>query len=382
MRRGIALVLLLIVSVAIHAEHLNIGIYHKRKIRVFEFQPTDGSYIVFTNEGKLEEIGPRNTLRISVLKDKFSVAKDGEKLGDFRKLNLIAKKSGNGFKVECSSPSYKPRYYVDNLFIKVHPYYDHLQLVNNIEINNYVAGVVEAEVGRNPPEEYFKLQAIICRTYAIKNKTRHSADGYQLCDGVHCQAYHGRPRSKAIHDAAMSTKGTVIVDSDINLITAAFFSNCGGQTVNSEKVWVMPVDYLRSVHDTFCLHENNSLWERTIPKSQWKAYLVNHGATDLSDSCLYHFDQSSRRQHYDNCGLRIPLKKIRLDFKLKSAYFSVEASGANVVLKGRGFGHGVGLCQEGAMRMARLGLDYPKILHHYYRNVHLVNINNLDFFKQ
>ncbi|HQY78747.1 MAG TPA: hypothetical protein PLJ63_03065, partial [Flavobacteriales bacterium] len=55
--------------------------------------------------------------------------------------------------------------------------------------------------------------------------------------------------------------------------------------------------------------------------------------------------------------------------------------GDMVVLEGRGFGHGVGLCQEGAMRMARDGFSYTDILHHYFANVHLVKLQNLDFFR-
>ncbi|MBK8497883.1 MAG: hypothetical protein IPL52_03475 [Flavobacteriales bacterium] len=75
------------------------------------------------------------------------------------------------------------------------------------------------------------------------------------------------------------------------------------------------------------------------------------------------------------------MKHVREDLRLKSTFFSVDTSGDNVVLKGRGFGHAVGLCQEGAMAMARAGYSYTDILHHYYSSVHLVDLATLDFFR-
>ena len=179
--------------------------------------------------------------------------------------------------MKTNRPSGAIKNYEDNLMITIHPYYHYMKLINNIDIDNYVAGVVESEVGKRPPVEYFKLQAIICRTYALKNIDKHKDDGFSLCDKVHCQAYHGKPKSDLIKEAAIATNGVVIVDSDINLITATFYSNCGGQTANSEEVWKRPLYYLRTVKDTFCLHENNAVWTKRISKQKWTDYLIDHG---------------------------------------------------------------------------------------------------------
>ena len=73
---------------------------------------------------------------------------------------------------------------------------------------------------------------------------------------------------------------------------------------------------------------------------------------------------------------------IRNDWRLKSAQFDIIPNGHEIILKGKGFGHGVGLCQEGAMRMAKLGYSYAEILHFYYKDVHMINLESLDFFKQ
>jgi stage II sporulation protein D len=75
------------------------------------------------------------------------------------------------------------------------------------------------------------------------------------------------------------------------------------------------------------------------------------------------------------------LKKVRNDLKLKSTFFSISEKDGYVVFTGRGFGHGVGLSQEGAMRMAKLGYNYKDILHYYYNDIHLIPLAALNFFK-
>ena len=80
--------------------------------------------------------------------------------------------------------------------------------------------------------------------------------------------------------------------------------------------------------------------------------------------------------------MKIPLKTIRADFKLKSTFFSIKQKGDMVLLNGRGYGHGVGVCQEGAMQMAKLKYSYKDILNFYYKDVYLVNLTALSYFKQ
>ena len=79
---------------------------------------------------------------------------------------------------------------------------------------------------------------------------------------------------------------------------------------------------------------------------------------------------------------KILLKTIRKDLKLKSTHFSITEKDGYVMFKGKGFGHGVGLSQEGAMKMTNLGHSYKEVLHYYYQGIHLVPLEALDFFKQ
>lgn len=261
-----------------------------------------------------------------------------------------------------------------------------LHLLNYISnIDAYVAGVVESEAGKEQLHEYYKAQAVICRTYALSNSRKHEHEGFNMCDQVHCQVYHGIARhNPEIVQASQDTQGQVLVDSDLNLITAAFHSNCGGHTVNSEDVWSKPLPYLRARPDTFCLEGNHATWETTVVKSDWKDYL-GEKASDIGrydDTSLYSFHPETRKTMYPSEEGGMELKHIRYKWQLKSTYFQIEDAGSKLLLRGRGFGHGVGLCQEGAMGRINSGFAYQEVLQYYYKDVHLVHLSVLDFFRE
>ena len=366
----------------ISAEIVNIGIYHNSKITSFVFHPEEGNYSVFTEQGKLLDIDKTELLELKYVNNQISIKSLDKDYGSFKKVRFIGTTWNNSFKIKRAG-SKRIKVFEDNLFVNLHSYYNYFQLINNIQIDNYIAGVVESEVGRSPPPEYFKLQSIICRTYALKNIERHQAEGFSLCDKVHCQAYNRKPKSVLIKEAAMETTGIVIVDSDIDLITATFYSNCGGETAKSEEVWKQKLYYLRTVKDTFCLKENNAVWQKKIPKTKWINYLISNDfpKKSLKYDCATEYFQNDREQYFEKQNTQIPFTKMRTDWKLKSAQFNVIPSGNFVILKGKGFGHGVGLCQEGAMKMAKTGHSYIDILHFYYKNVHMINLESLAFFK-
>jgi stage II sporulation protein D len=124
-----------------------------------------------------------------------------------------------------------------------------LVLINTCDVEKYVAGVVKAEGGSGKNLEYFKSQAVIARTYMYKYIDKHLSDGYNLCDNTHCQAFNGSSADSILNEAAMETKGLVILDKDSTLIISAFSSNCGGETSSSEDVWLSSQPYLKKVID-------------------------------------------------------------------------------------------------------------------------------------
>lgn len=260
-----------------------------------------------------------------------------------------------------------------------------IQVINSLPLEAYVAGVVEAEGGANKPLEYYKVQSILSRTYALRNQDRHT--NCDVCDGTHCQVYHGiSKKDPDIITAVNQTEKLVIVDSSANLITAFFHSNCGGQTCNAQDVWKANLSYCVGKKDPYCMGMSNSTWEKRMSKSDWIAYLKTKNIT-LSDSeeCVSGSMNSSankRPTYYVHNSASVAAKDMRSDLKLKSAYFHIEELDNEIVLRGRGFGHGVGLCQEGAMNMARKGKLAHEIIHFYYSGVHIVPFDKQWLFKE
>jgi stage II sporulation protein D len=250
-----------------------------------------------------------------------------------------------------------------------------IMLINICDIESYIAGVVKAEGGSGKNLEYFKSQAVIARTYMYKYFNKHIADRFNLCDNTHCQVYNGISDDTLIIRAAFETKGEVILGPDSTLIISAFHSNCGGETSPSEYVWLTSQPYLKKVTDPFCTGSRNARWQTSMGLEEWTEYLARIGYTgDKGDPALLNFSQRTRLMDFKIRNFSVPLTQIRNDLKLRSTFFSIITDGDSVIFSGRGYGHGVGLCQEGAMIMAVKGFDYKQIINFYYTGVIVADI--------
>ena len=296
-----------------------------------------------------------------------------------KKISLQATNVETIFQIQFSPKTRKLKY-GEQLEFRVTN--NRLEIVNVMPLDTYISGVVEAEGGPNHELEYYKSQAVISRTYLLSQFYKHIDDGYNLCDQTHCQAFNGLPKHEYIMtNAAEQTKSLVIVDENANLITSAFHSNCGGRTNSSEYVWSRALPYCREIVDTFCMKMPNSNWEKRIPLQDWKNYLGSKKLSS-SDSSNYAYFPSEKEIYYREGETRVPLVAMRKDLKLKSTYFSAHQEGDEMILIGQGFGHGVGLCQEGAIRQAQLGFNFEDIIHFYYYNVKIIPYQYIAFFKR
>ncbi|MGQ0829987.1 MAG: SpoIID/LytB domain-containing protein [Bacteroidota bacterium] len=365
----------------------SVRIFTTKVINSFIFSSVSENYILYGDGLAIADCDASGIFQMNIEGDSIRLKTFEKNIGKYASIKIYAKGPDAIFKAKSVIPESKVRAYDGNLEVSIASDRSQLVLINKVDFEKYIAGVIESESGTRSHSEYYKLQAIICRTYLLANLNRHVLEGFEVCDDVHCQAYLNKCSHHSIVEAILDTKGQVIVDNDLNLITAAFYSNCGGQTCNSQDVWATPTTYLKSLKDTFCLNEPNARWKRVIPLEDWKAYLELKHKYPVDDSLKFSgatsFSQpNGRAVYFMDKDLKIPLKIIRADFKLKSTYFSVEQRGDSVVFNGRGYGHAVGLCQEGAMRMAKLKYSYKDILNFYYKDVHLVDISALNYFKQ
>lgn len=365
-----------------HAQLLKIGLFRKEPFKSAIVTGSTNTFSIYGDSNLIATLNPNQIVRVLADSNGVQLLSLDGAIGRYKQLIFSSTDSLADLKLKPIDFK-KDKLISGSLIITALSY--ELKIINEVYLDEYIAGVVEAEAGHGSKPEFYKAQAIISRTYALAHLFKHAPEGFHLCDQVHCQAFKGKCKSdQDIHQAAFDTKGIVLVDDSLKLITAAFHSNCGGQTANSEHVWTKPLPYLRSVKDSYCSSQPNAVWRKEITYQDWINYLKRYNFPIQDSNCVKHctsFKQPYRMYCLTSCDKSIPFKNIRTDLNLKSAFFSIEKIDAgNLVLKGRGFGHGVGLCQEGAMKMARLGFEHPIILKHYFTGVHVVDITKLELF--
>jgi stage II sporulation protein D len=284
---------------------------------------------------------------------------------------------------------------------------DGVAVVNVIDLESYIAGVVPLEIGAQPPArvEAIKAQAVAARSYTLAMLRRWAARGFDVLSTVEDQAYGGVDTEVdwCTH-AITATRGVVAVDSEGRPITAYYSSTCGGHSATPSEVWARSgtaVSYLKGVRcksdrvsDSFCSISPRYTWTEVWEGESFEAML---------DGTLSHRISNWDRKEYGKLrsmeiAARTPSKRVArliLEFEkgsvelggdpirwaikrpngepLRSAMLTkvaVERKDGRVQrvgIEGRGFGHGIGLCQFGAMGMSESGYDYRDILRFYYR---------------
>lgn len=352
------------------------------RIRVFAnqtsesavFTVTEGSYNINFPDKKILTINSGEPVIIMKYNDMLSVKKintDGFLCDSL----IITGNSGNdSFSLRNNGKLASKQNYSGDL--QCYADLGTIVFINITDREKYLSGVVMAEGGPGKNLEYFKTQAIIARTYMYRYFNKHKDDRYNLCDDTHCQAFNGLSTDTILNKAVYETKDTVILNSDNTLIISTFHSNCGGETSSSEDVWLSDQSYLKRINDPYCITSRSAVWRKSFSKSDWILYLKKSGFNENINDTLFSFLQKSRQTDYRTGTFSLPFRKMRTDLNLRSSFFSVFVEGDSVILKGRGYGHGVGLCQEGAMVMASKGFGCHDIINFYYTGVILANIKN------
>jgi stage II sporulation protein D len=234
------------------AQVIRIGLFPDENIRSLVFSNVKGIYSLYADGTYLLNILPGEIYYATIADNKIQLSNKMQNIGSFSKLETRQADNESAFQLKPVSPVLASADYDGDLILI--PSGNYFQIINGIDLEKYVAAVIEAEGGSNAHLEYYKAQAILIRTYAIKNMYRHGAQNYNLCSSVHCQAYKGKSMlNKQIYEAAFSTSGLVLTDKDSNLITAPYHSNCGGLTCSADVAWQKRLPCLISIHDPFCV---------------------------------------------------------------------------------------------------------------------------------
>lgn len=252
-----------------------------------------------------------------------------------------------------------------------------LDAVNLVQLEDYVAGVLFAEMPKNFGEEALRAQAIVARTYALF----HAMRGAILKDDQSSQVYAGvAGESPVARRIVQATRGEVLTFDD-RLFQTFFHSTCGGRTSSAAEVFALktPPPMNASVECDGCRDAPLYRWTRKLTTAQFATTLVPRGqVADLAvpeKSADGHalrvqlLDSASRVLFDDDAeGFRNRFNQSRpLRDQIPSMFLAnVVRKGATFLLEGRGFGHGVGMCQYGARGMAKRGNDSRAILARYY----------------
>ena len=266
--------------------------------------------------------------------------------------------------------------------------------ITSVNLEDYVVAAALSEVtplgdAEDVVARVYEVQAVVARSYAVAHVGRHRADGFDFCDTTHCQVYEPARRrtsrfAPAADAAVRRTRGQILTFNG-RAADALFHADCGGRTASASDVWGgAPVPYLHAVVDDVPEGAHRE-WRVAVGERELRAALNADPRTAIGSKLasidIVARDHSGRASGVSLRGersltvkgdvLRTVVNRALGDRAIQSTLFTIERQRDGVVFQGTGFGHGVGLCQRGAMARARRGETTRAILGTYYPGVRL-----------
>ena len=260
--------------------------------------------------------------------------------------------------------------------------------IQNIPLETYVARVLAGEAARESPPAALESLAIAIRTFAIINRNRHNADGYDVCDTTHCQVV--RTATPATERAAAATAGLVLVRNGVP-VPVYYSASCGGRTEVPSAVWPGADDppYLPSQPDDGC--GGAPVWTAEIKAADLTRSLKAAGfrGDRLREMKIVSRNSSGRvsklrvdgftPEQISGQDLRAVVGRTLGWLLVKSAAFEMERRGDVYHFEGHGYGHGVGMCVIGSVNLAARGQTAAQILNRYYPGLDIVTLGAPPF---
>jgi stage II sporulation protein D len=253
-----------------------------------------------------------------------------------------------------------------------------LTAINTLPIEQYVAGTLAGEMPGSWPLEALKAQAVTARTYALyvtnEKRMKNSKSSFDIRSTIEDQVYKGGPNvNSKVVKAVGSTAGETLMYHN-KPIKTRFHSTCGGKTETSIHVWG-ETDISKRINDPYCKNSPHNNWTATFTSNEISNRLRKHGFKPGNIE-LINIETHSESGRIAAASIHGSSQTISLtgnDFrrylgfgKIKSTLFTISKKGSTFTFSGRGFGHGVGMCQWGANGMASKGHTYKDILNFYY----------------
>ena len=250
-------------SLSLPAQDIRVGLFYEKLVTAFTFHCTSGEYEVKADNESRFSLQAGDILYISLINDSIYVNDGSTNFGPYLDLKFKDTLLKGRCRIKVVEPTLEASDYAGDIEVGIS--HHTINLINELDFDRYLAGVVETEAGPVAPEEFYKAQAVLCRTYALRNWNRHAGEGFNLCDHTHCQAYNGlNEQNPDIYTAVLATHNIVVADSRHQLIMAAYHSNSGGETERSSDVWPVDHDYLQAIIDPFSKNQKHYQWKESL----------------------------------------------------------------------------------------------------------------------
>ncbi|MFK2825600.1 stage II sporulation protein D [Bacillus sp. B190/17] len=265
-----------------------------------------------------------------------------------------------------------------------------LKQVDTLPLEQYVAGVVAAEMPAEFEKEALKAQALTARTYIVKQmmngKTVNGGRAH-VTDTVNHQVFKTKEelkqlwgsdfnwKSKKIDEAVRETAGQIITY-DGTPITASFFSTSNGYTENSEDYWNEPLPYLKSVTSPWDEASPKYSAKKVMPLTEFERKLGVSVKNGTEAGTITSRTPGKRIASVKIGGKEFSGREVREKLGLASSDFSWVLKSGNVIITTKGYGHGVGMSQYGANGMAKEGKNHKQIISHYYQQTKIEEAEN------
>jgi len=251
-----------------------------------------------------------------------------------------------------------------------------LAVVNYIELEDYIKGILYHEVSHHWPQEALKAQAIACRTFALYQIQENTSRDYDVTSDIYSQVYGGRTSERYRTTKAVDeTKSEVLTYAD-KIFPAYYHATCAGHTENAFLLWNIDIAPLKGVPCVYCKESPHFNWHLVLSKEEVRDALIKsgyNGFKEIKNIIILAEDVSGRVREVKVITDKKEIKISGKDFRnslgpnvINSLNFKVDVVDDDVVFIGFGWGHGVGMCQWGAYFMAKDGYKYQDILKYYY----------------
>jgi stage II sporulation protein D len=266
--------------------------------------------------------------------------------------------------------------YAGNILVKARN--GTLAVVNEVDLEEYLRGVVPSEMPSDWPMEALKTQAVISRTYALYQKRKNSDHEYDLPASVLGQVYKGESHYHPRAAEAISATARLIATYKGAPALTYFHSTSAGPTEDANDRWGVDYPYLKGVSCPLDFGSPYFVWQREIPLLQLENALDKTGVGTIATLTPLSYSKAGRilmvRILHSRGETLLKAEDLRrlLGYKtLPSTHFKIDSFGKTLKMSGMGWGHGVGLCQWGTKVMAEKGLKFDEIVRYYYPGVSL-----------